>query len=111
MNHVFKFYGISANVKWTSYLGKQKFFCSVPFNKILRLYSENHGKINEADLVTCDFSHDNKIALVTFNAPTKLNALSVPMGGAFKSKIDDLSTRNDLRAVILTGRGNSCLYC
>ena len=42
---------------------------------------------NENKLVTCDFSHDNKIALVTFNSPEKLNALSVDMGHAFKSTI------------------------
>ena len=60
---------------------------------------------NENKLVTCDFSHDNKIALVTFNSPEKLNALSVDMGHAFKSTIEDLSTKDDLRSVILTGKG------
>ena len=68
----------------------------------------NHGSrvpANEEKLVTCDFSHDDKIALVTFNSPEKLNALSVGMGNAFKSTIEHLSRKDDLRSVILTGKG------
>ena len=60
---------------------------------------------NETGLVTCDLSHDNKIAVVSFNAPSKLNALTVPLGAAFKTTLHDLSTQEDLRAVILTGKG------
>ena len=55
--------------------------------------------------MTCDFSHDDKIALVSFNAPDKLNALSVDMGQAFKSTINNLVNQKDLRALVLTGKG------
>ena len=94
---------VKASSKWvTTYLAPEK---HCPSDKILRSYCDNRGALNkETGLVTCDFSRD-KIALVTFNEPLKLNALSVPMGAAFKSTIDDLSSKNDLRAVILTGKG------
>ena len=78
-------------------------------NSCLKTSSLNNGPrrmiSTESTPVTCDFSHDNKIALVAFNAPAKLNALTVEMGSAFMSIVQDLSTKVDLRAVILTGKG------
>ena len=75
------------------------------FSSTSFLKNENKVINSETSLVTCDFSHDEKIAVVTFNAPEKLNALSVDMGHAFKSTIVDLSKRNDLRSVVITGKG------
>ena len=77
-------------------------FCSS-----LLLKSANNSIGNATSLVACDFSHNEKIAVVTFNAPEKLNALSVDMGHAFKSTIEYLSTKSDLRSVVLTGKGKT----
>ena len=66
---------------------------------------DNNTSNQDEDLVTCSLVHDDKIALVTFNAPVKLNAMSVGMGKAFKSTIDSLCKKNDLRSVVLTGKG------
>ena len=82
--------------------------CRRPFGTSFHLMNTgNKITSNQENLVTCDFSHDDKIALVTFNSPEKLNALSVEMGWAFKSTIDFLSTKDDLRSVILTGKGTT----
>ena len=70
------------------------------------LYNGTNETINtDTSLVTCDFRHDNKIALVSFNTPSKLNALTVEMGAAFKSIVDELAAKDELRAVVLTGTG------
>jgi len=66
---------------------------------------DNNTSNQDQDLVTCRLVHDDKIALVTFNAPVKLNAMSVGMGKAFKSTIESLCKKNDLRSVVLTGEG------
>ena len=57
-------------------------------------------------LVECELHHDDKIGVVTLNDPFKLNALTVAMGEAIIEKVDYLKRFPNLRAVILTGKGN-----
>jgi enoyl-CoA hydratase/carnithine racemase len=45
------------------------------------------------------------MGVLTLNDPFKLNALSVPMGEALLEKVDFLKGVPELRAVILTGKG------
>ncbi len=45
------------------------------------------------------------IAIVTLNAPEKLNALSQPMLSSLKQAADDLAQDDDTRVVIITGAG------
>ena len=107
MNKLVKSYHIlTFNVKREWFVTTKAIQCRRTLCTTIRLMdaSSEIGN-NESKLVTCDFSHDDKIALVTFNSPEKLNALSVDMGHAFKSTIEDLSTKDDLRSVILTGKG------
>ena len=110
MNKLLKSYQIISHVKRAPYLVPEIYHCGRSFTTTSYLCSDSSRVNNETDLVTCDFSHQNKIAVVTFNAPSKLNALSVAMGCAFKETIENLSTKYDLRAVILTGKGTLYLY-
>ena len=75
------------------------------FNRASLISSSMNYSTDKNELVTCDYSHDDMIAMVSFNAPEKLNALSVDMGHAFKSTINNLVAKKDLRALILTGKG------
>ncbi len=51
----------------------------------------------------CDV--DDGIALVTFNNPTKRNALSAPIRGALPGVLRTLQANDDVRVVVLTGAG------
>ena len=84
--------------------GKQKCLRAISTSSHLNGIDNNTSNLDQ-DLVTCSLVHDDKIAVVTFNAPDKLNAMSVGMGKAFKSTIDSLCKKNDLRSVVLTGEG------
>ncbi len=48
---------------------------------------------------------DNQVAFVTLDRPEKANAMSRPLMAAFRRAMDDLTTRHDLRAVVLAGAG------
>ena len=80
-------------------------------NRLSLISSSKNYSTDKNELVTCDYSHDDKIALVSFNAPEKLNALSVDMGHAFKATINNLADKQDLRALILTGKGTFFFIC
>jgi enoyl-CoA hydratase/carnithine racemase len=43
---------------------------------------------------------------LTFNRPQKANALSLPLLTAFNLALKEASTRNDVRAVVITGAGD-----
>src|SRR3990170_2722378 len=47
------------------------------------------------------------VAVVTFNRPDRLNAISRPMAGRVCAILGDLRARDDVRAVILTGSGRA----
>jgi len=63
---------------------------------------------SDDDLVTCQLDGVNgHIALLTLNNPSKLNALTQPMGDALKQHVDALKANDTLRAVIVTGAGRA----
>ncbi len=49
----------------------------------------------------------NNIGLITLNRPEKRNALNPDLVFAFKSKLKELKTKSNLRALIVTGEGKS----
>lgn len=48
---------------------------------------------------------DGPVATITLERPAKHNLLEISDMGAFKSLLDDLDGRNDIRVVVLTGTG------
>lgn len=48
---------------------------------------------------------EDRVALVTFNRPGRLNAIDLGMARAFREAIDGLSLRDEVRAVVLRGAG------
>lgn len=50
---------------------------------------------------------DRDVAIVTFNDPQRLNAMSQAMGEAFAAQVVTLGSDDALRAVILTGAGRA----
>jgi len=59
---------------------------------------------NSADaLVTCNV--ENAVAVVTLNRPKAMNAMSKALRLEFTALLDDLSARDDVRAIVLTGAG------
>ena len=103
MNKIVKsFYSSKFTNRWTLLFSEK-----AHVNYLSSKGSDKNYSTDQSELVTCDYSHDDKIALVSFNAPDKLNALSVPMGHSFKSTIENLASKKDLRALILTGKGKS----
>ena len=58
------------------------------------------------DLVQCHFERDGKVAILTLNDPTKMNAMRLPMNEIMVKKVEDLKSNANLRAAILTGAGN-----
>lgn len=49
----------------------------------------------------------SSIALITFNDPKNLNAMSEEMAGEFSTLVGELSKNNGLRAIVLTGAGRA----
>ena len=49
----------------------------------------------------------NGIATITFNNPSKLNALTEDLGLQFQSSVQELATNSKVRVVILTGAGTA----
>jgi len=47
------------------------------------------------------------VALITFNRPEKLNALSKPMTADFMQALDDISRDDDIRVIVITGAGRA----
>jgi 2-(1,2-epoxy-1,2-dihydrophenyl)acetyl-CoA isomerase len=48
---------------------------------------------------------DERVAFVTFNRPERLNAIDLGMARAFRETVEDLTSRDDVRAVVLRGAG------
>jgi len=48
---------------------------------------------------------DDRVAFVTFNRPERLNAIDLGMARAFRETVEDLTSRDDVRAVVLRGAG------
>ncbi|MEO0565672.1 MAG: enoyl-CoA hydratase/isomerase family protein, partial [Chloroflexota bacterium] len=49
--------------------------------------------------------HNDVIAVLTFNRPEKMNALSTPLLGEFEEHLNRIETDDNIRVVILTGAG------
>ncbi|XP_023326237.1 3-hydroxybutyryl-CoA dehydratase-like protein, mitochondrial [Eurytemora carolleeae] len=67
------------------------------------LRSSERGK---SDLVTSNFLDDQKIAVITLNNPSKLNALTEPMGDQLTAHVTELKNKT-IRAAIITGAGKA----
>uniref|UniRef100_A0A7S4FX51 Uncharacterized protein n=1 Tax=Eutreptiella gymnastica TaxID=73025 RepID=A0A7S4FX51_9EUGL len=68
------------------------------------------GYASNADLITLSRDHEvPTVAVLQFNQPDKLNALTEAMGHRFTEIIEQLCTENSeqLRAVVLTGAGKA----
>lgn len=57
--------------------------------------------------VTCDFRQDGQIALLTLNAPAKLNALSEEMGDELMDHVETLKENPSIRCCVITGAGKA----
>jgi enoyl-CoA hydratase/carnithine racemase len=56
----------------------------------------------QPDLV---ISHQDGVMWLTFNRPSKANALSLPLLAEFNRALQEAATRDDVRAVVITGSG------
>jgi len=59
----------------------------------------------DSDLV--QISRDGNVVTLHFNDPSRLNAMTAAMGEAFRDRIAALGRDDDVRAVVLTGRGRA----
>ena len=50
-------------------------------------------------------THQDGIMWLSFNRPQKANALSLPLLAAFNQALQEAATRDDVRAVVITGTG------
>jgi len=66
-----------------------------------------HNVRHSSDLVKLDMENDNKVAVITLNNPSKMNALTEPMGDALTSVVENLKSNENIRAAILTGAGKA----
>lgn len=57
--------------------------------------------------VVTEFLEDGKVALLTLNNPSKLNALNEQMGDALTAQALELKENSNIRAVVLTGAGKA----
>ncbi|MGA0427294.1 MAG: enoyl-CoA hydratase/isomerase family protein, partial [Alphaproteobacteria bacterium] len=48
---------------------------------------------------------DDKVAVITFNNPDKLNAFSIEMLEAYIDRLRECGDRDDIRCVVITGEG------
>jgi len=62
---------------------------------------------HNSDLVTTKLIDDGRIAVITLNNPSKLNALTEPIGDKLTEEVNSLQNNTDLRAAILTGAGKA----
>ncbi|MCP4498398.1 MAG: enoyl-CoA hydratase/isomerase family protein [Deltaproteobacteria bacterium] len=58
-----------------------------------------------SELVLCDVK--DGVATLTLHRPEQLNALTVAMGDAFSSKLDEIAENDEVRAIVLTGAGRA----
>merc|ERR1712117_236180 len=60
-----------------------------------------------SNLVETYLENDNKVAVITLNNPSKLNALTEPMGEALIKNVEEVKNLRDVRAAIVTGAGKA----
>merc|ERR1712013_18802 len=60
-----------------------------------------------SNLVNFHLENDNQVAIITLNNPSKLNALTEPMGEALIKQVEEVKTKPNVRAAIITGAGKA----
>eukprot|EP00090_Calanus_glacialis_P000843 TRINITY_DN10594_c0_g1_i1.p1 TRINITY_DN10594_c0_g1~~TRINITY_DN10594_c0_g1_i1.p1 ORF type:complete len:285 (-),score=118.10 TRINITY_DN10594_c0_g1_i1:56-910(-) len=60
-----------------------------------------------SNLVNTHLENNGQIAVITLNNPSKLNALTEPMGDALIAKVEEVKKMEDVRAAIVTGAGKA----
>jgi len=60
-----------------------------------------------SNLVETYLENDNKVAVITLNNPSKLNALTEPMGEALIDHVHEVKNLPDVRVAIVTGAGKA----
>jgi len=60
-----------------------------------------------SNLVKTHMENDNQVAIITLNNPSKLNALTEPMGEALIKQVEEVKAMPDVRATIITGAGKA----
>jgi len=80
-----------------------------PMVRLTGLVPEMRGMCRRqcSGLVTTSLERDGHIAVVTLNNPSKLNALTEPMGDQLISKVNELNKIKELRVAIITGAGKA----
>ena len=76
-------------------------------SRIFSVLSRCHQVRNCSSHVKLHFERDGEIAVITLNNPSKLNALTEPMGEALIDTVKKLSSDSKIRAAILTGAGRA----
>merc|ERR1712128_346581 len=61
-------------------------------------------------LVKTHFENNDQVAVITLNNPSKLNALTEPMGDALIAKVEEVKKLPDVRAAVITGDLKSLKY-
>jgi enoyl-CoA hydratase/carnithine racemase len=60
-----------------------------------------------SNLLTVELRNEGKIAIIAFNTPSNLNALTLDMGISLQGEIKKLSQMDNLRVAIITGSGRA----
>jgi len=60
-----------------------------------------------SSLVRTELEHNRQIAVITLNNPSKLNALTEPMGEALIERVEEVKNMSEVRATIITGAGKA----
>jgi len=76
------------------------------FQKLARSFSVS-GAQQQSQMVTTSSHNDGQIQVITLNNPSKLNALTEPMGDALIATVEELKENKVMRAVVLTGSGKA----
>lgn len=64
-------------------------------------------QIRHSSQVLCNFEHEGQVAVLTLNAPSKLNALSEEMGDELTDHVTTLKENSSLRCCVVTGAGKA----
>jgi enoyl-CoA hydratase len=60
-----------------------------------------------SNLLNVEIRSKGRVAIISFNTPNNLNALTLDMGISLQKEVATLSKMKDLRCAILTGKGRA----
>ena len=89
-------------------------FTMLPTSRVLRrtLQTFNtHASTRNSSQVLCDITGNGHVAVLTLNAPSKLNALSEEMGDELTDHVAKLKENYSLRCCVVTGGGKGIFNC